>query len=101
MIRKRLSLSPTAAIALIALFFALGGSAFAVGERIGQQREGQTDSFVGVSRQNFQDALHRASVQAARFQRGRYKGREFDVIRTSVTISNPHITAYRVVITPR
>lgn len=33
-IRRRLSPSPTTAIALLALFFALGGSAFAVGERI-------------------------------------------------------------------
>ena len=32
--RKRLSISPATAIALLALFFALGGSAFAVGERV-------------------------------------------------------------------
>jgi hypothetical protein len=32
--RSRLSSSPSTAIALLALFFALGGSAFAVGERI-------------------------------------------------------------------
>jgi hypothetical protein len=32
--RRRLSASPTTAIALLALFFALGGSAFAVGERL-------------------------------------------------------------------
>jgi hypothetical protein len=32
--RRRLSLSPSTAIALVALFFALGGSAFAVGERL-------------------------------------------------------------------
>ena len=34
MSRNRLSLTPGTAIALVALFFALGGSAFAVGERI-------------------------------------------------------------------
>ena len=34
MSRTRLSLTPGTAIALVALFFALGGSAFAVGERI-------------------------------------------------------------------
>jgi len=34
MIRTRLSITPGTAIALVALFFALGGSAFAVGERI-------------------------------------------------------------------
>lgn len=101
MIRKRVSLSPTAVIALVALFFALGGSAFAVGDRLEQQKEGHTDAFVGVSARNFQDALHRAAVRAAAFQRGKYKGQEFDVLRTTVTISNPHITAYRVVITPR
>jgi hypothetical protein len=32
--RKRLSITPGTAIALVALFFALGGSALAVGERI-------------------------------------------------------------------
>jgi hypothetical protein len=32
--RTRLSLNPATAIALVALFFALGGSAFAVGERL-------------------------------------------------------------------
>lgn len=32
--RRRVSLTPTGAIALVALFFALGGSAFAVGERV-------------------------------------------------------------------
>jgi hypothetical protein len=32
--RRRLSLSPGTALGLVALFFALGGSAFAVGERI-------------------------------------------------------------------
>jgi hypothetical protein len=32
--RRRLSITPGSAIALVALFFALGGSAFAVGERI-------------------------------------------------------------------
>jgi hypothetical protein len=31
---RRLSITPATAIALIALFFALGGSAFAVGERV-------------------------------------------------------------------
>ncbi len=31
---RRLSITPGAALGLIALFFALGGSAFAVGERI-------------------------------------------------------------------
>jgi hypothetical protein len=34
MTRARLSITPGTAIALVALFFALGGSAFAVGERI-------------------------------------------------------------------
>jgi hypothetical protein len=34
MSRTRLSITPGTAIALVALFFALGGSAFAVGERI-------------------------------------------------------------------
>jgi hypothetical protein len=34
MSRRRLSITPGTAIALVALFFALGGSAFAVGERI-------------------------------------------------------------------
>ncbi len=33
-IHRRLSISPATGIALLALFFALGGSAFAVGERI-------------------------------------------------------------------
>jgi hypothetical protein len=33
-IRRRFSVSPATAIALVALFFALGGSAFAVGERV-------------------------------------------------------------------
>jgi hypothetical protein len=33
-IRRRLTVTPASAIALLALFFALGGSAFAVGERI-------------------------------------------------------------------
>jgi hypothetical protein len=32
--RRRLSLDPTTAVALLALFFALGGSALAVGERL-------------------------------------------------------------------
>jgi hypothetical protein len=32
--RRRFSLTPTTAISLLALFFALGGSAFAIGERI-------------------------------------------------------------------
>jgi hypothetical protein len=32
--RSRLSITPSTAIAVLALFFALGGSAFAVGERI-------------------------------------------------------------------
>jgi len=32
--RRRLSITPGTAIALLALFFALGGSAFAVGERV-------------------------------------------------------------------
>ncbi len=32
--RRRLSISPATGIALLALFFALGGSAFAVGERV-------------------------------------------------------------------
>jgi hypothetical protein len=32
---KRLGVAPGTAIALVALFFALGGSAFAVGERVG------------------------------------------------------------------
>ena len=100
MISKRLSLSPTTAIALLALFFALGGSAFAVGERVGQQKEGHTDAFVGVSTRNLQDALHRAAVRAASFQRGRYRGQDFEVLRTTITISNPHITAYRVVLSP-
>jgi hypothetical protein len=31
---RRLSITPGTAIALIALFFALGGSAFAVGKRV-------------------------------------------------------------------
>ena len=34
MSRRRISFTPGTAIALVALFFALGGSAFAVGERI-------------------------------------------------------------------
>jgi hypothetical protein len=34
MSRRRLSITPGTALAVIALFFALGGSAFAVGERI-------------------------------------------------------------------
>ena len=33
-IHRRLSISPATGIALLALFFALGGSAFAVGERV-------------------------------------------------------------------
>lgn len=33
-IRSRLSISPATGVALLALFFALGGTAFAVGERI-------------------------------------------------------------------
>jgi hypothetical protein len=33
-LRQRISITPGTAIALVALFFALGGSAFAVGERI-------------------------------------------------------------------
>ena len=32
--RRRLTITPATAIALLALFFALGGSAFAVGERV-------------------------------------------------------------------
>ena len=35
MTRTRLSIKPGTAIGLVALFFALGGSAFAVGERVG------------------------------------------------------------------
>lgn len=100
MIRKRLSVSPATVIALLALFFALGGSAFAAGLSVGQKKEGHADAFVGVSARNFQDALHRAAVRAAAFEHGRYKGDEFDVIKTSIVVSNPHITAYRVIITP-
>jgi hypothetical protein len=36
--RRRFSFTPGTAIALIALFFALGGSAYAVGERIQRRR---------------------------------------------------------------
>ena len=98
--RSRVRLTPTTVIALLALFFALGGSAFAVGERVGQKREGPTDAFVGISSRSYADALHRAAVQAARFRGGRYKGDEFEVIRTTIRISNPHITAFKVTITP-
>jgi hypothetical protein len=38
---KRLSLSPATALALIALFFALGGSAFAIGDEISSQLANQ------------------------------------------------------------
>lgn len=34
MTNRRVTMTPTAAISLVALFFALGGSAFAVGERV-------------------------------------------------------------------
>ena len=100
MTRKRLSVSPATVIALFALFFALGGSAFAVGDSLTQRKEGRTDTFVGQSSRNFQDALHRASQLAADFQRGRYKGQQFEVTRTTIVFSNPHITSYRVTITP-
>ena len=101
---KRLSVTPATVIALFALFFALGGSAFAVGDSLTQRKEGRkegrTDTFVGQSSRSFQDALHRSSQLAADFQRGRYRGQQFEVTRTTIVFSNPHITAYRVTITP-
>jgi hypothetical protein len=39
--RRRLTITPGTAIALVALFFALGGSAFAVGDRIQAQSAAQ------------------------------------------------------------
>ena len=51
---RRLSITPGTGIALVALFFALGGSAFAVGERIHgpsvaqQRRTGARDQLVGA-----------------------------------------------------
>ena len=100
MTSKRPSVSPATVIALLALFFALGGSAFAIGGGLSLQREGRTDSSGGISDESFEDALHEASQIAARFGRGRYKGRPFEVTRTTIVFRNPHITAYKVTITP-
>lgn len=92
--------TPATALALLALFFALGGSSVAVTQSLTQQKEGQVDSFVGISKKSEADAVHRAALLAARFEGGKYKGDTFEVTRIQITIANPHITAYKATITP-
>ena len=78
MTSKRPSVSPATVIALLALFFALGGSAFAIGGGLSQQREGRTDSFVGISDESFEGAP-RSLADRGEVRARRYKGRPFEV----------------------
>ncbi|MGH3133136.1 MAG: hypothetical protein ACRDNY_05260 [Gaiellaceae bacterium] len=92
MARTRLSCSPATAIALLALFFALGGgSAFAVSEsRTGTQ---QRTISTAVSRHNFDEALDRA----ARKVPASLRSTRLDV-RYQIKASNPHIAEFWAII---
>lgn len=93
MTRRRFSVSPAMAIALLALFFALGGgSAFAVGESLEgtQQRTIATSS----SPHSFDEALQRSARKVPRSLR---KNR-LDV-RFQIRAGNPHIGEYWAILT--
>jgi hypothetical protein len=93
MIKKRFSVSPAMAIALLALFFALGGgSAFAVGESLTGTEQRTISS--SSSRHSFDEALEQAAEKVPRSLRSR----RLDV-RFQIRASNPHIGEYRALLT--
>lgn len=92
MTRKRFSVSPAAAIAFLALFFALGGgSAFAVGDSTGatQQRTVAT----ARSAHSFDEALTVAARKVPRADR-----RNRLTVTYQIRASNPHIAEYLVIL---
>lgn len=46
-------------------------------------------------------AIEAAAEEAVEFEGGRYKGQDFKITSIELTASNPHITAYRVVVEPK
>ena len=64
----------------------------------------EVSAFVGYSIKkseselaNLEDAIHSAALEAA--HRG-HRGEKFKVASIAITLENPHITTYKVIITP-
>jgi hypothetical protein len=93
MMGRRFSVSPTTAIALLALFFALGGSAFAVTDATSESEQ-QRVVTRARSQHSFDEALNAAAEKVPRSLRGRTRlGVTFQV-----RVSNPHIAEYYAII---
>ena len=93
--------------AIVLLAAILGAALFAAGQWLYDEvTEPQT--FTGEStvpegaeeEPVLQDALDEAVQEAVEFEDGKYKGDSFEITRVELTTSNPHVTAYRVVIAP-
>jgi hypothetical protein len=57
--------------------------------------------FDGESEANSDHALHVAAERAAAFAKENglnYSGKEFEIVRTSIVLSNPHIKEFKVTI---
>jgi hypothetical protein len=89
MTRKRFSFSPATAIALLALFFALGGgSAFAVGAATTSTTQLRTVA-TARSTHSFDEALNTAARKVPRALRG-----DRLTLTYQIRASNPHIAEY-------
>jgi hypothetical protein len=85
-------------VLLLLIGIALGAGGLEIGRELFEDDE--KVSFQGVSGKSLDDAVHIAAVQAVAVESGRYKGDTFDIVRFEITVSNPHITAYRAIISP-
>lgn len=62
-------------------------------------RSGERSSFEGVG-ETLADALQDAAEHAVAADREANVGREFELVRITVTVDNPRISQHRVVINP-
>jgi hypothetical protein len=94
MMGRRFSVSPTTAIAVLALFLALGGgSAFAVTDATSRPEQ-QREVARARSQHSFDEALNAAAERVPKSLRGRTRlGVTFQV-----RVSNPHIAEYYAII---
>jgi hypothetical protein len=53
---------------------------------------------VGEAEPSLEDAIHAAAEEAVEIEDGKFKGESLKIARIEVTANNPHITAYRVVL---
>lgn len=64
-------------------------------------RETPLRQFRGKSEVSIEHALHNAAQSAARYaakNRLKYADREFEIVQSSIVLSNPHIKEFRVTI---